>query len=491
MTPTIPSLLPPTLRPPEGGWALAARQSASRVGRASTESPARTFRRELLGIDDDAPILMSGHQASWWHAGILAKWFALEGCRLMPGWTTARLAWVVVDQDDNDPALLEYPASGPVRGVWKLSHASAVQDVPTGAREALRSIAPAPSDGVTASVQRGLDAIARAMRPAGDAPLGLSPPLLRPPPLHAASLAMQVQRAQVELIAPLADAEHTPLSFPATRIATTTFFAEFLGAIARDPRGCVEAYNAAAGLFPHAGIRPLAIRTTDRASRIELPLWHVARGVPRRAVFADELESTDPRTLAPRALAMTAILRLVGCDLFVHGLGGGAYDTVTDAWLRAWLPRCGPTFATLQPAPTSVVSATRYVAMPTAMPIVSPEEIARAHWRAHRAGHDPGLIEPGSLRAGRQRELVAAIRQAPRRSRERQALFHELHDLLREARATHEEELRALRDAAAAADASRALAGIIFDRTWAFALHDSQTLTQLRDDVLAAIRRQA
>ena len=34
---------------------------------------------------------------------------------------------------------------------------------------------------------------------------------------------------------------------------------------------------------------------------------------------------------------MTGLMRLAGCDLFIHGTGGGAYDLVTEEWLGSWM----------------------------------------------------------------------------------------------------------------------------------------------------------
>ena len=40
--------------------------------------------------------------------------------------------------------------------------------------------------------------------------------------------------------------------------------------------------------------------------------------------------------LVPRGALITASLRLLFSDLFVHGLGGGRYDAATDQLIRAW-----------------------------------------------------------------------------------------------------------------------------------------------------------
>ncbi|MEL7237962.1 MAG: hypothetical protein AAGK78_03800, partial [Planctomycetota bacterium] len=64
------------------------------------------------------------------------------------------------------------------------------------------------------------------------------------------------------------------------------------------------------------------------------------------AVFAlcDALAKSGYR-IAPRALTLTMYLRLVACDLFVHGIGGGHYDQVLDRILRSYFKLEPPTFA--------------------------------------------------------------------------------------------------------------------------------------------------
>lgn len=47
----------------------------------------------------------------------------------------------------------------------------------------------------------------------------------------------------------------------------------------------------------------------------------------------------------PRGALITAFLRLLFCDLFVHGLGGGRYDPATDLLIRNWWQEEPPPFA--------------------------------------------------------------------------------------------------------------------------------------------------
>ncbi len=57
--------------------------------------------------------------------------------------------------------------------------------------------------------------------------------------------------------------------------------------------------------------------------------------------------------LVPRGALITAILRLLFSNLFVHGTGGGKYDRFTDRLIQSWWK--------VTPTPFTVVSASRYL----------------------------------------------------------------------------------------------------------------------------------
>ena len=76
--------------------------------RGATKHPKQDeFRREL-GLPVDRPVVMSGHQAGFWHSGIAAKYFALDAARRAFG---AAGAWIVVDQDTNSADEVRYPSN--------------------------------------------------------------------------------------------------------------------------------------------------------------------------------------------------------------------------------------------------------------------------------------------------------------------------------------------------------------------------------------------
>ncbi len=112
--------------------------------------------------------------------------------------------------------------------------------------------------------------------------------------------------------------------------------------------------------------------------------------------------------LAPRAMTLTAFVRLFLADHFVHGIGGGQYDAVTDRIIADWLGVEPPEFA--------VTTATLF--FPTAT-LEAPVDLEALHVEGRRLRH--GWSDC------RKRELVRAIEAATRKSRERQLLFLEMH----------------------------------------------------------------
>jgi hypothetical protein len=257
----------------------------------------------------------------------------------------------------------------------------------------------------------------------------------------------------------------------ATSLARKGWFAALVREMAGDAQACVEAYNAAAASHPKARIRPLAATN----GRVELPLWRCAPGQIRWPVYSDEAQSVPPVNLAPRALMLTAALRLADTDLFVHGVGGGVYERVTDAWIGAWRP-------SWRLAPTVVASANVYMPM-EAGPLPTPEEISRAAWFAHRVKHDPALAGD-DLRAAEKGRLLAEIAGAMERGEKAAEHYRRMHTLLAEYREAHASALAAAGEKAASLAGSAALSGVVYDRTWSFALLPEGVVRGLREQIL-------
>jgi hypothetical protein len=122
--------------------------------------------------------------------------------------------------------------------------------------------------------------------------------------------------------------------------------------------------------------------------------------------------------LAPRALTLTLFLRLFVADQFVHGIGGGHYDQVTDRIIAAHFGLAPPAF--------SVTTATMYLPQALGRPRACVPCVVT---EGHRLKH--------SLLGPRKRELVAQIASAPRHSRQRYLKFLEMHRELKTAAMNH------------------------------------------------------
>jgi hypothetical protein len=91
----------------------------------------------------------------------------------------------------------------------------------------------------------------------------------------------------------------------------------------------------------------------------ELPFWVVDQRSGHRQVLdvcAAEggfPTSDDDLQWIPRGPLISATLRLLFADLFVHGTGGGTYDQFTDELMRTWWK--------VEPSPFAVVSGSRYL----------------------------------------------------------------------------------------------------------------------------------
>jgi hypothetical protein len=434
-TPAVDPVL--HLVPPAGGWHAwtAAREL----------DPCVQSTRRALGLPERGPLVMTGHQAGLWHAGILAKYLAADAlARLAPAG-----AWshVVVDQDINDAGALAVPTSDLRRAAIRLAPRSVGRVTAMQPASARTGAMPPNVHPAVAARVAEIIALVPAAASAPDLPAQLEAML----------------RALCEPLFAL------PRGVRATRLADTEGFRVLLGAIADDPVACIEHYNAAVATAPRARLAPLRVL----GGRVELPLWRIDPDTgTRQPVFSDSLAGLPSNQLAPRALLLSAFLRLFVCDLFIHGTGGGLYDQATDAWLARWRPAW-------RPCPGAVVSAT--LALPLAAPgrLPTPDAIAKARWTAHAARHDPSRL--GDVSASRIRaSLLDRIREAKASGGDARGAYVALHAMLDEVRARHRADLDALDARASTLEAAGEASRVAHDRTWSFALHAQPSLDSLQ-----------
>jgi hypothetical protein len=201
---------------------------------------------------------------------------------------------------------------------------------------------------------------------------------------------------------------------------------------AHDYNAALSAYRVEQGITSRS--RPMPDLETS-GQVVELPLWldelsagrrhrSTVRRVSGRFVLdlpggatlpAGERLNQDLAVrglrLSPRALTLTIFLRLLVCDLFVHGIGGGRYDQVADRIIANHFNLAPPRFAvaTLTLFPPQAIGRTR-----TCTSCLVQE--------GHRVRHQAmGSVKQAHLRA---------IAEAPRQSAERRRLYATMHEAL-------------------------------------------------------------
>jgi hypothetical protein len=177
------------------------------------------------------------------------------------------------------------------------------------------------------------------------------------------------------------------------------------------------------------------------------------------------LRSHDLR-IAPRALTLTMFFRLLLADQFVHGIGGGRYDQVTD---RLIVSHFG-----IEPPRFSVTTATLYF------------PAARGQKRINLR---PLLQEGRRLRHGsfsrEKRALAERIATLPRRSKQRRELFFQMHARLAQHRA--DPALRTWSARLEEAMREQLSQKALFDRELFFAIQPDERLREMISRYDAAI----
>ncbi len=164
--------------------------------------------------------------------------------------------------------------------------------------------------------------------------------------------------------------------------------------------------------------------------------------------------------IRPKALANTLFLRWLVCDLFVHGLGGAIYDSVTDEIGRGWFGCEAPTFA--------VVSATLRLPLPKEKEGNEPGlrcKLRDLWWHPERLG------EPGRLNEADLQEWLS-LRNVPKQRQRAKVLLWRLHIQANQHYGMLEEQMEKAR----LAKASNALANY---REWPWIWYSGESLGDL------------
>ncbi|NDC62846.1 MAG: hypothetical protein EBZ59_02410 [Planctomycetia bacterium] len=333
--------------------------------------------RDVDRPDDTAdwiarPIVMGGHQPELFHAGVWLKNSVLDAYARAVGGTAINL---VVDTDRCARASVAVPVGTP-----REAH---LVDVPfdAPAREMAWEERTIVDPDLFASFGGRVCDLLRPLEP--DAILRRWWPLAveRAAECHRLGLALAQARHALEARFGL-----ETLELPVSELVRLPTVMVFMGWLLAHSRRLHEAYNAALaehrrtrGIRSRARPMPdLVVRTLDAAEGpwFEVPWWIWSRDDPRRRrafanlATAGTLTLSDMETLRvelpiaadtppskwvdalsrmeehavrlrPRAIVTTMVARLLVGDVFVHGIGGAAYDHLTDAIVRR-LTGCDP-----------------------------------------------------------------------------------------------------------------------------------------------------
>jgi hypothetical protein len=173
--------------------------------------------------------------------------------------------------------------------------------------------------------------------------------------------------------------------------------------------------------------------------------------------------------LSPRALTLTMFLRLFIADQFVHGIGGARYDQVLDKLISMHFGIEPPEFAV----------ATATMLLPTALGrqrVCLPCVVAEGRRLRH------GMLGEKKM------ELVRRIAELPRRSRQREAVFAEMHENLRR-HWSNSAELSAWERRLEETRAAEQRDAVEFDRELFYALQPRERLAAMIDVVRDRFRR--
>ena len=330
--------------------------------------------RDVVRPDDVAdwiarPLIMGGHQPELFHAGVWLKNAALDAYARQVGGTALNL---VVDTDRCASATVPLPVGTPREARIE--------------RVAFDAAAPE-----TAWEERGVEDV-ECFESFGDRAADMLRPIV-PEPIVRRWWPLAVERAHESrrLGLGLAQGRHIleerwgldTLELPVSELVRLPTVMVFTGWLLAHARQLHEACNDALASYRRAHRvrgrgRPfpdLAVRHDADGEWIEVPWWLWSREDPRRRrVYASaspgvlslsDLETvrvelpiatdTPPERwvdaltrmdehgvrLRPRALVTTLLSRLLVADVFVHGIGGAAYDRITDEVVRR-LTGCDP-----------------------------------------------------------------------------------------------------------------------------------------------------
>jgi hypothetical protein len=447
--------------------------------------------RAFLGHADDAqPLIVTGHQAELHHPGVWAKNALVDAAARAIG---ARAMHLSVDTDQPKHLTLRWPGFSE----------SITDDASRASVEWAGSIAapsPAHVDHLLAAARRSDSAIGaqpmlveyletlRSAEFAGIENMNL-----------ATALAVGMQRLDWSLGLDYQVLQLSPMLVSEPWLAFVHHVLADCAEFGARYNVALAAYRAEQGISGHARPMPDLVFTPHS---IECPFWldDLGAGVRHRCTvemrdgklflhvpYEDESLEIDPNAeaadavrsllrflsghnlrIAPRALTLTTFFRLFVADLFVHGIGGGRYDQITDRLVRDYFG--------IAPPPFAVSTATLYL----------PRAVGRTRACVPCVLQEGHRLKHGLLGAEKM-SLVEEIRSLPRNSLARRDRYFAMQRRLQSAR----QATTLLRDWSAKLDRTRAEAAddaVVFDRELFYAVQPRDRLAGMIERYRAAFR---
>lgn len=494
---------------PEAGAlrAMLAKGHARTLGSArvldTTVGELRAGLRERLGLGP--PVIVTGHQAEFCHAGVFAKTIAVDALAARVGGTSVFLtvdtdvpratamAVPYVDQGQVRREFVPIPGCDPQLPTEWQPGASVVQW--RGFFDRVAEMTEGGEDTLLESYARGV--------------LAARGELLDTCEALERGQTMTERVLGIEL----------GLRLRVSRLSRTPEFRAFAAHLFLDAGRFAEEYNRAQRAYrqrhrQRSARRPVPVLATADG-RLELPLWLTRAGQPRRRLYVgrsgEQVElfadgepigservsslcradnhsrgfvfEEDGWQLRPRGLGLSAFARLLLGDVFVHGIGGAKYDEMTEDFIRR--------FFGVELPPAVCVTATAHLPLPWHGVDDRALAAARGAVRDLRFNPQRHLTNlPPNLLAHREQliRVSAALRAERQLERaERRRVFDQIRAANQELLQYDAEAVVALERRWRLVEDQRQSDAIARDREYFFALHPRRTIEDLMIRIRSAM----
>lgn len=337
----------------------------------------------LTGDPAERPIVMTGHQPVVFHSGLTYKY---ETTQEFAAANKAIGIAIVIDTDQGDAGQFSYPEAQ-AKAEANFEHVTRHPDHPVLAIDTLAEVHKLFGHG---RLKSAADLTAKAELVAqrlatfeqSDAAASVSNHVNQYAQLSASKANMMEANTIMRWQQGIGD---RLLEIPLSAVAAFPECLMLTADILKQPIRFASAYNAALHSYREVhNIRNAAnpfpnLKVAE--SSCELPFWIVNHNRGTRHVLEVELDGNVTRLMAngktvdsfagnitsdslepmllqnlqviPRGALITAFLRLLFSDLFVHGTGGARYDRFTDEFIRDWW--------NAEPPPFTVATASRHL----------------------------------------------------------------------------------------------------------------------------------